>query len=73
MPHTHMFLAVVTDSRNLHLAVIDRIFQRLPAVNSSFRPAVRRMQEKEINIAQPAFLHTLFDALPHDVVGRVAR
>ena len=66
-----MFLAVIADTWNPHLAIHHRVLESLPTTQPSFLAAIRAVQQEEINVAQPAFFDGFGDALSHSLIARV--
>ena len=66
---TYMFLAVVAHAGNPHLALQHGVFQRPPTVQPRLFPAIRTVQQEQINIPQPTRPHALLDTLPHSLIA----
>lgn len=64
-----MFLPIVAHSRDPHLALQHRILQRLPTIQPRLFPAIRTMQQEQINIPQPTLPHALLNTLPHSLIA----
>ena len=66
---TYMFLPVIAHARNPHLALQNRILQRLPAIQPRLFPAIRTMQQEQVDIPQPTLPHALPNTLAHSLIA----
>ena len=67
----YMLHPKVADTSALHLSLLNGIFDRSPAFQSLRLPTIWTMQQKQIDVAEPALLDGLFDRFSRRLVGRV--
>jgi hypothetical protein len=66
-----MFLTVIANAWDPHLAIHHRVLESLPTTQASVLAAIRAVQQEEINVAQAALFDGFGDALSHSLIARV--